>query len=262
MRRDGILKSDTGNQRRWIASASSFTSSVISYQKPWVVMWWSLSFPGFGHILTNNYIWGFILVSFEIIVNTLGSINMAIFYSFLGDIEKAKEVLNIKWTFMYICVYVFTIADSYRRCVDINKEYRLAYLQQRKIAQFHFSPLEINLFERRQPYTTLFWSMIMPGLGMFQSHRTILFLFMLLCWSVVIIFSNIYEAFFYSMMGDIDMAISVLNPQWALFVPSMYVFSMYSSYCMSIENNKIFEIEKSRFLKDNYQEGDLNKIYD
>ncbi|WP_138420877.1 hypothetical protein [Aquibacillus sediminis] len=134
------------NQRRWIVSSNSYTNNVLQFDNPWLVLWWSMAFPGFGHLLTNHYLWGFILIFFEFIVNSLASLNTAIFYSMLGDIEHAKKILNIEWTFLYVSV--FTIADSYRRCVDNNKVYQLAYSELNKVKPFQFSTMELNITER------------------------------------------------------------------------------------------------------------------
>ncbi|WP_163538707.1 hypothetical protein [Gracilibacillus sp. YIM 98692] len=249
------------NERRWIVSSNSLTNNVLSFNSPWVVLWWSMAFPGYGHLLINHYLWGFILILFEFIFNNLGQINLAIFYSMLGDIEHAKEVLNIKWTLLYASVYVFTIADSYRRCVDNNKVYQLAYAQGDSKNPFQFSPLEKNLLEKREPLYTCFWSIIMPGLGSFISNRMPLFILSLIWWGVVIFYSNLYEAIVYSMIGDISKAKATLNPQWVLFIPSIYVFGIFSAYNMAVGNNKVYEMEKSSFLKKYYQKGELDSIY-
>ncbi|GAA0489348.1 hypothetical protein GCM10008986_13970 [Salinibacillus aidingensis] len=44
-----------------------------------------------------------------------------------------------------------------------------------------------------------------------------------------------------------------MNPEWLLFFPSLYGFATYDSYTATIENNKLYEKEQRKFLKENYQ---------
>lgn len=252
----------TNNQRRWTVTANSLTSNVLFLNNPWVVVWWSMAFPGFGHLLVNHYIWGFILITFEYVVNNLAQLNTAIFYSMLGEIEKAKDTLEVKWMFIYIPVYISCAYDSYRRCVDNNKAFHLAYLEINKTKPFQFTTMELNLLEKKKPIIACFWSSVLPGLGEFTLHRLPLFIFAFFWWFVIIYFSNNYEAIYLSIMGEIQKSKSELNPQWAMFIPSIYLFSMFISYKLSVENNKVFEMELSRYLKTTYQNGDLDDLFE
>jgi len=50
------------------------------------------------------------------------------------------------------------------------------------------------------------------------------------------------------------MATAISDPQWLLFMPSLYLFVIYDAYSLTVEFNKLFEIEQSKFLVDNYQD--------
>ncbi|MDC3414041.1 hypothetical protein NC797_06365 [Aquibacillus sp. 3ASR75-11] len=248
-------------QRRWIFSSNSYAGNVLHRTNPWIVVWWSMAFPGFGHLIINHYFWGFLLIAFEYLVNNLGHVNEAIYYSMIGEITKSKSILHVNWTFLYVLVYAFSMWDCYRRSIENNKVYELANKEKGYISTFQFSPLEINILEKKEPILACIWSSFGPGLGEFYLHKLPYFLVSLSWWLVVIFCSNIYEGVFHSMVGEISVTKDIVPPQWILFIPSIYCFSMYYSYTLAIENNKLFEKEKAMFLVQRYQEGDLNELY-
>jgi hypothetical protein len=59
--------------------------------------------------------------------------------------------------------------------------------------------------------------------------------------------------FHYTLLGDFQQAKSVLDMQWFLDVPSVYLFAMYDAYANTVENNKLYNWEQSKFLKRDYQ---------
>ena len=52
----------------------------------------SFSFPGFGNLMQQRYATAFMLILWELFINTKAHINTGILYSLLGDFEKAKAV--------------------------------------------------------------------------------------------------------------------------------------------------------------------------
>jgi hypothetical protein len=243
----------SGNQRRAISSVNANTANQMHFRNPWIVAWWSIAFPGFGHFMTNNYLFGFFLMSFEYIVNHVSKVNLSIFYTFIGQFEKAKEVLHPGYCLLYIVVYIFSIWDSYRRCVDLNQVYQLAYAQNVKSKPLQFSPMEINALTQKKPVIALLWSSFMPVLGYIYLHRLPAVLFGMFWWSVVLYFSHLLEGFYFSALGNFEKAKSLMDPQWLLYIPSIYAFAMYDSYAKTVENNKLFEMEQSQYLKHNYK---------
>ena len=99
--------------RRYIAHVSIFGTTQIHLRNPYIVAWWSASFPGFGHLLLSKYLRGFVLFIWEVLINLKSHVNLAMIYSFQGNIDIAKEVLNTRWLLIYIPVYIFAICDEY-----------------------------------------------------------------------------------------------------------------------------------------------------
>ncbi|CAG7645783.1 hypothetical protein ACFQI7_26130 [Paenibacillus allorhizosphaerae] len=247
--------------RRNIVSSSPFSSNTLSFKSPWIVFWWSAAFPGFGHILVNSYIWGFFLMVFEYTANTLSKINSAIYFTMTGQFETAKDIIEWRYFLVYSTVYVFAMWDSYRRCVDLNKVYQLAYRDSPAIKPFHFTSLELNFLEKKKPGLALIWSFLLPPLGYIYLQRIPAALFSFIWWGTILHCSHVLEGVHYTALGQFAQAKSILDFQWLLYIPSIYGFSLYDSYTKTVENNLIFEIELSRFLKQTYQQGSLDELY-
>ncbi|UCZ51511.1 hypothetical protein LGQ02_11555 [Bacillus shivajii] len=247
-------------ERRKIHHSVSYHDNLITYRHPWVVAWWSAALPGFGHFMLCKFVTGFILFIWEITVNVNAGINAALMYSMIGEMEKAIEVINPNWLLLYPSVYVYGIWDSYRRTVEMNGQYVLAYRENSSITPFKISALEINFLDRRQPWISAICSILAPGLGYLYINRIPSAVFTIIWWIVIIYFSNFYEALLHTMLGDISYALSILNPQWFLFIPSIYVFSIYDSYAYTVDLNKVFEKEQANYLKRNYQNNAIEKL--
>jgi len=78
-------------RRRW-AHLSQFTTTHLHLRHPLIVAFFSFSFPGFGNFMQHRYATAFILIVWELFINTKAHVNTGILYSLLGDFEKAKEL--------------------------------------------------------------------------------------------------------------------------------------------------------------------------
>ncbi|MDT0161345.1 hypothetical protein [Bacillus sp. AG4(2022)] len=239
--------------RRYRAHVSILGTTQIHLRNPYIIAWWSAAFPGFGHLLLSKYLRGFVLFIWEVVVNIKSKLNLAMIYSFQGDIDKAKDVLDTRWLLIYIPVYFFAIWDSYRTTVDLNKIYILAEREEHRFNTFSMGALEINYLDKRNPVMAVVWSFFVPGLGQLYIHR-IVSAFLGIIWTVIFFYySRGLEALSYLLMGDIKKSTSVIVPEWLLFFPSLYGFSLYDSYINTVENNKLFEKEQRTYFRENYQ---------
>ncbi len=241
------------NSRRQKAYVSILGTTQIHQRNPLVIASWSAAFPGLGHLLLSKYLRGFLLFFWEVFINYQAKINYAIYYSFVGEIDKAKEVLNKEWMLLYIATYLFAIWDSYRTTVDINNIYDLAAREDAEITSFRISPLEINYLDKRHPWNAFIWSLLMPGLGQIYIHRIGTAFFILTWWITNSYLAKIMPAVHYSLLGEFMEAKEILDVQWSLNFPSIYGFAIYDAYINTVENNKLFDWEQSKFLKKNYQ---------
>jgi hypothetical protein len=97
-----------------------------------------------------------------------------------------------------------------------------------------------------------------PGTGQLYIHRIIVSAFILIWAVVVAYFSKILPAIQYSLLGQFAMAKNIVNWQWLLNIPSIYVFAMYDAYVNCVEGNNLYDWEQSKFLRTNYQSKDFH----
>jgi len=137
--------------RREVAYVSQLGTTQLHLRNPWIIAWWSAAFPGLGHLLLSKYLRGFLLFIWEAVVNYNGHINKAIYFSFIGQIDQAKLVIDKDWMLLYIGTFIFAMWDSYRTTVDVNNVYTLAAREDAEISSFTISALEINYLDKRTP---------------------------------------------------------------------------------------------------------------
>ncbi len=239
--------------RRYKAHVSIAGTTQFHIRNPYVIAWWSAAFPGFGHLLLSKYLRGLVLFIWEVVVNYNAKINLAMVYSFSGNIRLAKETLEVRWMLMYIPVYLFAIWDSFRTCMDMNKVFLLAEREDAPFNSFVIGALEINYLDKRQPIMSILWSLFMPGLGQLHIHR-LLTAFFALVWTIVFLyFSKTLVAVHHLFLGNISKATAVLDMQWLLYMPSMWGFAVYDSYTNTVENNKLFDMEQKDYLIKHFQ---------
>ncbi|MCS0791417.1 hypothetical protein NX021_25230 [Cytobacillus firmus] len=236
-----------------LSHLSIFGTTQIHLRNPYIIAMWSVMFPGYGHLLLNKYLRGFSLVIWELFINQLIHLNSAMVYSFIGEIEKAKEVLDVRYMHLYIPVYIFAIWDSYRTTVDMNKIYLLNEKDAVAVERLVIKPFEINYLDKRNPFSAIMWSMTIPSLGQLYIHRIFAALFTLVMTVILVHFSHFIEAFHYLLVGEIKKSTQVLNAQWLMYLPSFYFFTIYDSYMNVVENNKLYDSEQKRLLRKFYQ---------
>ncbi len=248
--------SNNHTARRNTARASIFGTTHIHLRNPYITAWWSAAFPGFGHLLLSKYVQGFILIIWEVIVNTQAHINLAIIYSFQGAFDLAKDIVDTRWLLAYMPVYLFGIWDCYRTTVDMNKAYILAEQEEHRYKATH-ETTEINQLNKRNPAMAVLWSLFIPGLGHLYTPHIFTAFFIFFWAALFLYFSHTLEAITLLFLEGPKQATPVLHADWFLFLPSVYCFAIFDSYVNTVENNKRFKREQQRFLKSNYQCSDF-----
>ncbi len=246
-------KNSAPNARRSISYLSSLGITKLHLRNPFVIAFWSMAFPGMGHILLCRYLRGFILFFWEFFINYKAHVNLLILYSFTGDFEKAKQIVDIQWLMLYIPTYIFAIWDSYRSTVELNHLYILAAREDAPIESYKIGTMEINYLDKTTPWASAMWSLLIPGSGQLYTNKIISASFLVICWIVVCYYSKILPSVHYTLLGDFAQAKSVLDMQWFLNIPSLYIFSMYDAYICSVSVNTLFDSEQSKFLKKDYE---------
>jgi hypothetical protein len=229
-------------------------TSQLHLRNPYIVAWWSAAFPGFGHLLLCRYLRGFTLIIWEVLINTQTKVNMALVYSFTGQFDRAKDVLEPRWMVLYAPVYLFSIYDSYRTTVELNKSYVLADRENAPLQNFVIGPLGINYLEKRRPWLAAVWSFLMPGMGQLYLHLLPNAFYILGMWILCVYKSKALLSGHYVMLKQFALATQVLDMQWLMFLPSICLFSVYDAYVSTVESNKLFVREQRQFIQENYQQ--------
>ena len=245
------------NPRRPKSFISSLTANYLHLRNPYVIAWMSASFPGFGHISLGNYVQGFMLCIWEVIINTQANINLSIFYNFTGRYDMAKEVLDSRWLLLYIGGYIFAIWSSYRLTMTLNSFSILADRNHSPIDAVQLSAMEINFVDKRSPWMGVIWSALAPGVGHLYTHRLPTGFLLLISWIVVCYFSHVLQGVQYTALGQYEQAKAVINVEWLLFLPSIIGGAVYDAYANIVETNRLYDREQADYLTKDYQAADF-----
>jgi hypothetical protein len=238
--------------RRPLANVSIWGTTYIHKRNPYIVALWSATFPGFGHLLINKYVRGYFLIIWEIFINQSSRLNLAMSYTFTGDIEIAKSVINVNVIYMYIPLYIYSIWDSYRACVELNNLYILSENEPSPVKALIVKPFEINYLDKRSPIIASLWSMSIPSTGQLYLNQFVSAFFTLVVTVVFVYQSHFIEGIHYLLLGDVHHSTAVLDRQWIFYLPSIYFYGIYESFVNAIENNKLFKAEQKMFLKEKF----------
>lgn len=214
----------------------------VTKRNPWAAIWWSVALPGFGHIYMGQLFKGVVLMLWEIVFNHLGHVNMAIYHSLRGEHELATQTLDYQFALIYPLFYIFAMYDSYRVCVELNALESNERLQnERQFQRISMSMAGIAMVMRRSPILAGFWSGIISGFGQLYVDRGLKALFMMAWYLTVVFKAHLSIAGFHALRGEFDQAAAVIDYQWALFWPSIYIFSIVDAYHDCVEENNISE---------------------
>jgi TM2 domain-containing membrane protein YozV len=186
----------------------------------------------------------------------LGHVNEAIYYTFLGQFQRANQVLNYQWTTLYCALFVFALFDSYRVAVEINK---MAWLESRQkirnLTRNAVQGFDLSALDKRIPWVSAFWSIMFTGLGHIYCHK-IVSGFLLLGWTVTIAFhAKLPYLVMFTLTGQIHRLHELaINYEWALFFSVhlllRYIRSTASVYTMLISRRLplIISLKKNSFI--------------
>jgi hypothetical protein len=139
----------------------------------------------------------------------------------------------------------------------MNHAYMLAAREDAVIKPFKIGAVEVNYLDKRNPWVSVMWSLLVPGAGQLYIHRLITALFLISWWIVICYNTNFLPGMHYTLLGDFEKTKAVLNIQWLLNIPSVYFFGMYDAYVNTTENNKLYRWEQSKFFKRHYQNSNF-----
>jgi hypothetical protein len=233
------------------AVVSPFGVAFIHKRNPWVAAACSVALPGLGHFYCGAYARGFILMTWEIIVNQMGRINLSIFLTCMGHLQEARAVMLYRWAIIYPVFYILAIWDAYRLAAALNK---VLELEERQPNRALPPPVKLGVYEftavtRRNPWMAAFLSLFLGGGGHFYNGR-LLKAVMLMSWHLAVwLNSGLNKALIATVTGHWGQVHQVVDYQWLLFWPSMHMFNVWNAYSDCVELNSLCEEETEVFLR-------------
>ncbi len=240
--------------RRETAKITYYNIAITHQRPPCLIAWWSAAFPGFGYIALGSYLKGYFLIIWEFVINVNSNLNLAIIYAFTGRFDMSVNVLDTRWLLLYCPIYIFGIWGSYYLTIELNKVAQISQNQPLTINPQVINGVGINVLHKRLPYLAIFWSILMPGLGHIYTTRLSTALVIVSAWAVTVFYSGFLPALHLTLLGEFGVATSAANPEWLLFIPSIYCFGIFDAYVHCIEYNKLFDQEQAQFFRNNYQD--------
>ncbi|MEN6388799.1 MAG: hypothetical protein ABFD04_00140 [Syntrophomonas sp.] len=246
------------NKRRPKGTLSPYNINFLHLRSSWVMIWWAASYLGFAYVSLGAYIKGFILIFLEFFLNVQAKLNLGIFYSLTGQFDMAKQVLDTKWLLFYVPIYVAIMWGASRTATDLNKYSILADREESVVFPFAMNSLDIAFLDKRNPWLAVVLSLLAPGLGHLYTHRVVTTSFLIMFWWLVTaVKSSFFQCVHLTATGHFAQAIAVSDPQWLLFLPSIYVYAIHDSYINTIHYNQLHSQEQQRYLIDNYQNANF-----
>lgn len=84
--------------------------------------------------------------------------------------------------------------------------------------------------KKQKNFEALFWSIALPGFGQFINQKIIKGIVLLFLEFLINVKSNFNMAILYSFNGEFGKADSVLDYQWLMFYPCLYMFALWDAY--------------------------------
>lgn len=84
--------------------------------------------------------------------------------------------------------------------------------------------------KRNYKLEAILWSIALPGFGQFLNGHLIKGIVFIILEFTINVMSSFNQAIMYSFLGRITDAANVVNHQWLMFYPCVYMFSMYDAF--------------------------------
>jgi hypothetical protein len=113
-----------------------------------------------------------------------------------------------------------------------------------RIPRVQLSPIGTAYLYTRNPWVPAWWSVILPGFGHISVGQNLRGL-VLMSWEILVNNNaHINLAIFYTLLGHHDQARAVIDYRWAVLYPAFYAFTIWDSYRVTVEYNRLSRLER------------------
>jgi hypothetical protein len=104
--------------------------NFIDNRIPWVGIFWSILFPGLGHLYVHQLLKSLTIILFTVAITAMTQLGDLILLTLTTQFEKIQDV-NYQWLMFLPSFYFFSIYDAYAHIISTNnlfKEEQLHFL--------------------------------------------------------------------------------------------------------------------------------------
>lgn len=102
----------------------AYDFNFLEKRSPWVGLFWSSVFTGFGHIYCHKILLGFVLIGWTYAIAFNTHLPLITLYTCTGQFEKIPRVVDYEWLLFFPSIYFFGISDAYSSVVRHNQLYK------------------------------------------------------------------------------------------------------------------------------------------
>jgi hypothetical protein len=88
---------------------------------------------------------------------------------------------------------------------------------------------------KSRKFEAIFWSIALPGFGQILNRQFLKGLLFIILEFLVNVQSNFNQAILLSFLGETREALEVVDTQWLMFYPCLYMFAMWDAYKVALE---------------------------
>lgn len=89
-------------------------------------------------------------------------------------------------------------------------------------------------------FEAIFWSIALPGFGQILNRQLIKGIIFIFLEFLINVMSSFNKAIMLSFSGQINEAVKIIDYEWLMFYPCVYMFAMYDAYKHAGDNNVPF----------------------
>lgn len=86
------------------------------------------------------------------------------------------------------------------------------------------------MIKKTDKLEAILWSIALPGFGQLLNGQILKGLIFIILEFTINVMSSFNQAIMYSFLGEINEAYGVVNYQWLMFYPCVYMYAMYDAY--------------------------------
>ncbi|MDC3412931.1 hypothetical protein [Terrihalobacillus insolitus] len=102
---------------------NNISINFVDKRIPWVGIFWSVLFPGLGHLYAHQLLQGLTLILFTVVITAITQLGDLVLLTLTTQFEKIQYV-NYQWLMFLPSFYFFSIYDAYSHINSLNNLFK------------------------------------------------------------------------------------------------------------------------------------------